>query len=131
MFKKVFAGLALSTALVGGALTLGATAASAGCDNGGSNPWCNNNTNNNCWWNNNNCNQQNNNCFWNNSCFNEDDEDNSSFAIATPCVAIGFQDSSDDKSCWNNNSWWNQNNCWNQNDNCWWNNNNNDNNWCN
>ncbi|MCT9932566.1 hypothetical protein N5079_20405 [Planotetraspora sp. A-T 1434] len=126
-FKKVFAGLALGTALAGGALALGATAASASTVPVS---WHNNNDNNNCWNDNNNCCWQDNNCFNNCNNWHSSKDDCDSFAIATPCVAIGFQDKTCRDDCWSNNNCWQNNNCFNNNDNCSFNNNdNNDNCW--
>ncbi|MBO4275735.1 hypothetical protein [Microbispora triticiradicis] len=152
-FTKVLAGLALGTAIAGGAIAMSATAASAGCGDGlmglGGMP-CNNNTfvpfncnnNNNCDNNNNdNCNNnnwcnnnQNNNfwnnqSFWNQSAFCDNLDSDSNFAIVGPCATIAFSDKTNRESNWfnngwfQNNSWWNNNNCNN------WNNNNN--NFCN
>jgi hypothetical protein len=135
--NTILAGLALSTAVAGGALAFGATAASAdtndNCGNGGWNNCqpCNNfcqpnnnecNNNNNCNqncnnnWCNDNCNNcwQDNNCWWNQSNWRDCKDDNSAFGIVAKDVAIGFQDKESRDNNWNNNCWW-QNNCWNNN----------------
>ncbi len=154
-FKNVLAGLALGTAIAGGAIAMGATAASASCGDGffglGGMP-CNNNNfvpfncnnNNNCQPcnNNNNCNNnwcnnnQNNNFwnnqnFWNQSAFCDNLDSDSNFAIVGPCATIAFSDKTNRESNWFNNGQFNNNCWWNNNQNNNWCNNNNDNNFCN
>ncbi|GAA4208424.1 hypothetical protein [Microbispora amethystogenes] len=148
-FTRVIAGLALGTAAAGGAIAMGATAASAGTDNGlgtfalSSPPMMNNtfipfgdfgNNNNNCGnnlgngngcWNNNNNNNMfwNNQSFWNQSAFTDNVDDDSSFAVIGKDAAIAFQDSTKRNSNFFNSGWWQNNNWWNNNNNNCWNNN--------
>ncbi|MEN3538450.1 hypothetical protein AAH991_25285 [Microbispora sp. ZYX-F-249] len=152
-FKNVLAGLALGTAIAGGAIAMSATAASAGCGDGffglggmppqnnfvpiglgNNNNNCGNGFNNNCdnnnWCNNNqNNNFWNNQSFWNQSAFCDNLDSDSNFAIVGPCATIAFSDKTNRESNWFNNGWFQNNNWWNNNNCNNWNNGNN--NFCN
>lgn len=131
MLKKILAGVALSTALAGGALAVGVTAASADTtpkshetekthehDHQNDNKWWEDKQN--CWWQDKNNFQ--NNCFWKN---NKDDHTN--FGLAVKDIAIGFQDKTNKDDFWNNQNWHQKNDCWNFNDKDCWNNHDKDN----
>nr|WP_189182754.1 hypothetical protein [Microbispora rosea] len=139
-FTKVLAGLALGTAIAGGAIAMTATAASAYCGNGFNGGPCFNtgfapvglgndnfaNFNDNNWFNqNNNQNFWTNQNFFNNSAFSSDLDSDSHFAIVGPCATIAFSDSTNRDKNWFSNGWFQNNNWFNNNNNNWFNNNNN------
>ncbi|ADG86871.1 hypothetical protein TBS_19460 [Thermobispora bispora] len=103
-FKKILAGLALGTALTGGALTLGATAASATAPTGNFGPCFDNNVFfNDCnnFWNNSN--------FWTSNCWNDSYDDSSAFVVSNGTATISFFDETHRDSYWSNSGWFNNN----------------------
>jgi len=134
--KNIIAGLAFGTLVAGGALALGATAASAAdLEENGLLPT--NGTvlpiviqpedddhhhvrdhrnffdrDHNNWWHNKN--------WWNQNAWKDSYNDTSGFGIVAKDVAIGFQDKTNRDDHWFNNFWFNDNNWWNHNNN-WWN----------
>ena len=131
--KNIIAGLAFGTLVTGGALALGATAASAAdAEENGLNGtvlpiaidpqdddhhhvqdhrnFFDRDQNN--WWQNNN--------WWNQNAWKDNYNDTSGFGIVAKDVAIGFQDKTNRDDQWFNNFWFNDNNWWNHHNN-WWN----------
>ncbi|MEU6428730.1 hypothetical protein ABZ860_22800 [Microbispora sp. NPDC046973] len=108
VLKGLVTGLALATAISGGALALCVTAASADERDNTSNDWSNDDRNNwqnknHQWWDNQN--------WWNQDALSRNKDDASAFGIASKDTAIGSQDKTQRDDVWWNNGWFN-NNSW-------------------